>query len=80
MPPSIDKNAALLLAEHIGQTRPAQGRQLAGAAQIARQLIVNLLGRISGQLGVVQQAQHRRRADPHFDQPTVDHEIAGDIP
>lgn len=76
----IHEAPVLVGADQVGSARPAQGGQFAGAAQIARQLIVNLIGGTAGQLRIVQHSQGRWLPDPHLHQPAVDDEVAGGVP
>ncbi len=67
-------------AEDVAETHAAQGCQLAIAAHIGHDPIIDSLGGLTLQVRVVQRAEARQRSDVHLDQPAVDHVIAGDVP
>jgi hypothetical protein len=76
--------ARVALAAHIALQHVAlatgQGAQLAHAAQIARDAVVDLFGAETAQLRVVEQADARRLAHVHLNQPVVDDKVAGHVP
>ena len=74
------ESPALVIADQVGSARPPPSGQLAGAAQVPRQPVVNLFGGATGQFWIVQQASSGRFPNPHLHQPAVDDEVAGDVP
>ncbi|MDC0671503.1 VWA-like domain-containing protein [Nannocystis sp. ncelm1] len=69
-----------LVAEHVAEVKAAKGSELAVAAEVDDDAIVDRLGREPLELRVVQEPERGQLADPHLDQPAVDHEVARDVP